>query len=376
MKGYPRRSEPFISNEIYLLERMGLPIHVFALKGFSDDRDYPPVNQIQADVTYVPENLEVDNRSLIVWLVKNLPRYVPSHVRLFIRNPVAYLETLFYAVFLSVRYCIREGEHFRWPWLRRVFCKDFLRAGFIALRIRESTGIRHLHGHFCHGSTTMTMFVAMLCKLPFSFTAHAKDIYLERLNPDDLLQRKMRRAKFVVTCTDFNRRHLQSKNGSKSPVHTIYHGLDAKWFAPPQAPRANDPPTILSVGRFVEKKGFPFLIKACRLLKAKRIPFRCRIVGSADTDSPVVEKLIREYGLEADVTIGPAVSQDELRAIYQLSDIFVLPCLVAADGDRDGIPNVLAEAMATEMAIVSTRVSGIPELVEDGSNGLLAPNGF
>ena len=372
MKGFPRRSEPFISNEILLLEQGGTPVHVFALKGFSDDRDYPPVNQLRADVTYAPEDLSVESRAFTIWLWKNLPRYAASHAVLASRSPWRYVATLVYAIWLSFRYAKRPESWLPRP--RRVFLKDFLRAGFVARQIVEMPSIRHLHGHFCHGSTTITMLTAKLCGLPFSFTAHAKDIYLERLNPGNLLQQKIYQADFVVTCTDFNRQHLQQLAPRSRTIHTIYHGLDLHAFRPqPRDESATHVPQILSVGRFVEKKGFPLLIEACRRLKDAGLRFHCRIVGTPDVDSPVVAELINRYQLQDVVSILPAVSQVELRSYYQDSDIFVLPCLVTDNGDRDGIPNVLAEAMAMELAVVSTQVSGIPEIVDDGENGRLVP---
>ena len=372
MKGFPRRSEPFISNEILLLEQGGTAVEVFALKGFSDDRDYSPVNQIRARVTYAPEDLSVESRAFAIWLWHNLPRYVASHLTIVCRVPRTYFATLAYAVWLSLRYAMRPDSWVPRP--RRVFLKDFLRAGFMARQILATRSIQHLHGHFCHGSTTITMLTAMICRLPFSFTAHAKDIYLERLNPGDLLQKKIAKAAFVVTCTDFNRQHLQQVAPHSGAIHTIYHGLDLQAFCPaPRSRTLEQEVQLLSIGRFVEKKGFPYLIEACRRLKAAGIPFHCRLVGTPDTDSPVVAELIQRYELTEHISVLPAVSQAELRTYYQAADIFVLPCVVTDNGDRDGIPNVLAEAMAMQVAVVSTLVSGIPEIVTEGQTGRLVP---
>src|SRR5262249_8657668 len=140
------------------------------------------------------------------------------------------------------------------------FIVDFLRAGSVALRVLESPGIRHLHAHFCHASTTVAMMVSRLTGVPYSFTAHAKDIYLGKFNPGDLLQRKIRLAAFVVTCTEANRDHLRRLCPDVSSVHRIYHGIDTAVFAPRAAGETDDGslPRILAVGRFVEKKGFPY----------------------------------------------------------------------------------------------------------------------
>jgi glycosyltransferase involved in cell wall biosynthesis len=158
-----------------------------------------------------------------------------------------------------------------------------------------------------------------------------------------------------------------------APIHTIYHGLDLARFAPPAVVTEPEVPVILAVGRFVEKKGFPYLVEACRLLKARGHAFRCRIIGQRDEQSELVKRLIAEGQLTDTVQIQGGVTQEELRDIYAAATIFALPCLIVDSGDRDGIPNVLAEAMATALPVVSTHISGIPEIVVDGVNGLLVP---
>ncbi|MEK9141118.1 MAG: glycosyltransferase [Nitrospirota bacterium] len=366
LKGFPRRSEAFITNEILLLEQMGLELQLFsAFRGepvFTGAQTTP----LQSPLTYLPEDHERTDSGFPAWLLGNLPRYLPSHLRLIRTVPRRYVWTAWEAWTLSLR-C--RNAFFSWP--KKVFYKDFLRAGAIADSVLEAGNIRHLHAHFCHGATTMAMFAGMLSDLPFSFTAHAKDIYLPKLNPGDLLQLKLRRAKFVVTCTEANQHHLQEISSQSGPIHAIYHGVDTARFAPSIDRPAPAIPTILSVGRFVEKKGFPFLIEACRIIRDHGVPFRCRIVGEPDEQTDLVQNLIRRYDLEQEVSIGPGMAQEELRTIYQEATVFVLPCHIVENGDRDGIPNVLAEAMASGIPVISTSVSGIPEIIEDRRNGLL-----
>jgi glycosyltransferase involved in cell wall biosynthesis len=366
LKGFPRRSEAFITNEIRLLEQMGLRLHIFSAFQGETTSTGPHGKPVISPLTYLPEDNENQDSGFAPWLIANLPRYFASHLRLIRTAPHRYLHTAREAWTLSLR-C--RNTFFSWP--KRVFYKDFLRAGAIADSILTAGNIRHLHAHFCHGATTMAMFASMLSNLPFSFTAHAKDIYLPKLNPGDLLPIKLRRAKFVVTCTGANHQHLQEVSSQSAPIHTIYHGVDTTRFAPSLDRPAPMIPTILSVGRFVEKKGFPFLIEACRIIRKHGIPFRCRIVGEPDEQTDLVQGLIRRYGLEHEVSIEPGVTQEELRTIYQEATAFVLPCHVVDNGDRDGIPNVLAEAMASGVPVISTSVSGIPEIIVDRHNGLL-----
>lgn len=366
LKGFPRRSEAFITNEVRLLEGMGLRMQLFSTFQGDQELNEMSARPLQSPVTYLPEHPHRTDSGFAAWLVGNLPRYVPSHLRLIGTAPRRYLQTAWEAVRLSLR-C--RPTRLSWP--KKVFYKDFLRAGAIAASVYEAGDIRHLHAHFCHGATTMALFASMLTGRPFSFTAHAKDIYLPKLNPGDLLSIKLRLAEFVVTCTEANEQHLRDVTAQHAPIHTIYHGVDTTRFAPStdQSPPAI--PTILSVGRFVEKKGFPFLIEACRIIKEHSIAFHCRIVGEPDEQSELVQKLIRQYDLEREVSIEPGVSQAELRTIYQQATVFVLPCHIVDNGDRDGIPNVLAEAMACGIPVVSTTVSGIPEVINDRRNGLL-----
>jgi glycosyltransferase involved in cell wall biosynthesis len=367
LKGFPRNSEAFITNEIALLETMGLPLHIFSAFGGDSARTQSIVRQIKAPLQYLPEAGATTDRPFFLWLCGNLTRFLPSHLRLLCVRPLPYLQTAWEAFRLSFR--CRSGSM---PWPKKVFYKDFLRAGFIARQVVELGTIDHLHAHFCHGATTMAMFAGRMAVIPFSFTAHAKDIYLPKLNPGDLLQMKMRRAKFVVTCTGSNKQYLEEACPNGAPVYTIYHGVDTNRFHPSPDGESNVP-LILSIGRFVEKKGFPFLVQACRILRDHGHQFQCRILGEPDEQSQFVQQLIHELSLEDTVVIEPGVTQDELRALYRQATMFVLPCQIVGNGDRDGIPNVLAEAMATGLPVISTDISGIPELIVHRDNGLLVP---
>ncbi|MBL8202843.1 MAG: glycosyltransferase family 4 protein [Blastocatellia bacterium] len=358
LKGFARTSETFITNEIYLLEKLGLKLSIFSLIKLEGQKRHAVVDAIKAPVTYLPPLSSLTEESLWQWLKNNLGQFSATHSVLFKTRPFAYLHTLLFALKLGFKHQEKQ------------FIKEFLQAGFIAQKALASGRIRHLHAHFAHTSTTVTMFASQLSGLPFSLTAHAKDIYLAELNPGDLLNIKLRRAKFIATCTKANEQHLREVEPHSAPIHTIYHGLDTKQFAPLE-PTPAPIPIVLSVGRFVEKKGYKYLVEACRVLREQGLKFECHIVGGGDAEP--TKALIQQLHLTDTVIIHSAVTQEELRHIYKSATVFALACQIIESGDRDGIPNVLAEAMAMELPIVSTDISGIPELVDQRVDGLLVP---
>lgn len=235
----------------------------------------------------------------------------------------------------------------------------------------RNRGIQHLHAHFATGPASLALIANELLGIPFSFTAHAMDIYRDPL----LLEQKLRKAKFVITISEYNKRKMLSYYPGINPdkIKVIHCGVDTNRFKPSSKERGY-PPEILSVGRLVEKKGFPHLIKACHRLKMEGISFRCRILGDGPQRS-YLEGLIAELGLQDCVSLEGAVQQEELLDRYQRADLFVLPCVIDSQGDRDGIPVTLIEAMAMGLPTVSTPVSGIPELIQDLYSGLLVEPG-
>ncbi len=368
LKGFPRLSETFITNEVSLLEEKGLQIQVFSVKKPQETKVHPKVSQLAAPIYYLPETTSLSNCNLISWLFVNLPNYAGSHLRLLGLKPAYWLQTFCQMVGMCFKY---RQNFFSKP--KKVFIKEFLQAGFIANQILRSSRIKRLHGHFSHGSTTITWFVSRMTGIPFSFTAHAKDIYQKSLNPGDLLKKKLNAAEFVITCTQANKQYLQDLCADSNKVSTIYHGLDTDYFTPVEKKPSAQTPLILSVGRFVEKKGFVYLIEACRKLKDLGVDFKCQIIGEKGEQFELIQQMIGSHDLTDTVTLQSELTQKELKAVYQQATLFALPCQITGDGDRDGIPNVLVEAMAMGIPVVSTNISGIPELIHHEVNGMLIP---
>ncbi len=373
LKGWPRISELFIASEIHRLEQLGVPLRIFVLRERDEQRVHATVARIRARVEYLPQLESAKSGPLLRWLWRNLPPVLPALLRVALRRPqqtgAAALDAMRHA-----RRVLRSGERTR----VRVYLKEFLQAAALADRVLADPALRHLHAHFCHGATTVTRWAAQMTGHTFSFTAHAKDIYQGELNPGGLLARKLRSAEFAVTCTDANRKELlRAAPGAR--VHTVLHGLNSEFEAllatsPQRGPRAQRPELrIIGVGRLVEKKGFDLLIEACALLRERSVPVRLELVGEDGDHATCLRERIRTLRLEDCVLLRGALLQRELLTALEASDVFCLPCRVLADGDRDGIPNVLVEAMACGLPVVTTAVSGIPELVVDSLDGLVVP---
>jgi glycosyltransferase involved in cell wall biosynthesis len=372
LKGYPRISEIFIASEIYRLEQLGLPMRLFVLKPADETATHPVVQRIQAPPRYLPTMTSLSATPFYKWLPQNIRPFLGSIARVARRRPLGLARAIGQAAAQSVR-----ARKRRLGWPRKLYVKELLHGIALADGVLADPGIRHLHAHFAHGATTVTWFASTITGVPFSFTGHAKDIYSGSLNPAGLLRRKLLAARFAVTCTEANRRHLlQVAPGAD--VRRVYHGLNADFTRlldaqPLNGNRPADQLRLLGVGRLVHKKGFDTLVAACGILAARGVPFDAKIIGPDDEAGPGLRAKIAELGLGDHIQILGQMSQAELFDEYRQASAFCLPCRVMDDGDRDGIPNVLAEAMACGVPVVTTPISGIPELIDDGVNGLLVP---
>lgn len=347
LKGYPRLSETFISNEILLLESLGVRIHVISMRPGREGFAHESVRRIRARADYLPSEL---------WT--GLHRLLPPFLALLRKRPRQ----------------AREALRLAWGRFKRTrrlaTFKHLLQGAYVARRILPGSGITHLHAHFAHSPTSVALFASVLGGLPFSFTAHAKDVWTQE--PEQLAE-KIDRARFVITCTERNRAYLSGLGSGRTPVRTVYHGIDLGFFSPNGRPAAAKPPYfILTVARLTGKKGLSTVLKALALLRGRGIPFRYELVGDGE-DRAELASLGRELGLDGLMSMPGAQTHDTIREKYRQADAFVLGCRVMGNGDRDGIPNVLAESMAMGVPVVATTVSALPELVEDGISGLLVP---
>ena len=342
IKCFPRLSETFILHEVLELEQQGMPLHIFSLLPATGKINHA-AEDVRSRITYVPQ--------MVWWRV---PTFFSVITRRFLKNPWVLLSVCLMTM-------VRLHHH--------AMFKKILQAIYIAEQL-EREGITHLHAHYANVPTTVAVIIHELTGIPYSFTAHAKDIYLSK--PQSLVYH-IRHARFVVTCTEYNRQHLESLSQIPllTPIYRIYHGLDLHAF-PSVKPKSvsTELPLILCVARLVEKKGLPYLLEACYLLKQQGYTFRCRIIGEGPQRA-LLEQRIKELALSECVELCGARTHENVIETYQEATVKVLPCIVGDDGDRDGIPNVLVEALYMGVPTISTPISGIPELITTEVNGLL-----
>ncbi len=336
LKRYPRYSETFIVNEILAHEAAGLEVEIFALRPPNDQHFQDAISRVRARVNYLPsEGLKASD----LWAeIEQTSEVLPG---------------------LWTALKVARGED---------VC-DLYQAVRLAREVKLK-GIDHLHAHFATVATSVARLAARFAQLPYTFTAHAKDIFHHSVQPAEM-RRKLKEAAAVLTVSDFNRAYLQRTYGpAAARVERIYNGLELERF-PYQAPLER-PSRIVAVGRLVEKKGFADLIEACAILASRDCRFECHIIGVGPLESQL-QAQIERAGLQAQVQLLGPRPQREVIDEVQSAAVLVAPCVVASDEDRDGLPTVLLEAMALGTPCISTDVTGIPEVIRDGETGLLVP---
>ncbi len=348
LKGYPRLSETFIAQEIRQLERRGLDITIVSLRHPTDSQVHPIHREIQAPVVYLPEYLHQEPLRVLKGLLKSISS--PGFGRA-----------------LSVW----------WKDLRRDLSRNRIRrfgqALVLAAELPEQIG--QLYAHFIHTPASVTRYASILTGKPWSASAHAKDIWTI---PEWEIEEKLQHLDWLATCTRANTEYLRKLTPDADKVMLVYHGLDFERFTGPQesplqtAPDrdgSGEPVRLISVGRAVEKKGYDHLLNALASLP-RELNWQFTHIGGgtlleslkAQAVTLKIDQRIRWLG---------ALPQLQVLEHYRNADLFVLASKVIGDGDRDGLPNVLMEAQSQQLCCLSTRISGIPELIDDGETGLL-----
>jgi glycosyltransferase involved in cell wall biosynthesis len=348
VKRYPRYSETFVVREILAHEKAGLGVEIFSLRP-SDDTHYQDlISRVRGpahQLCFPAPGLQADVLSAGSVTAANFWRRLKE---------------------------VSGSLPVLWAWLEEVQAedaRDIYQAAQLAHVVRRNA-LQHLHAPFASDVCTVTRMAARLARISYSFTARAKDIFHASVDPEDL-RRKLRDAGGVVTISDFHLDYLRRTYGPLAAhVCRVYNGIDLEEF--PYRPPDDRPPVVVAVGRLVEKKGFGDLVDACALLAARGRDFRCRIAGAGSL-GPALQVQIDRHRLRGRVElIGPR-PQNEIAREMQKASVLAAPCVVAEDGDRDGLPNVIQEALALGTPVVTTAVTGIPEVVPDGERGLLVP---
>jgi len=333
VKRYPRYSETFIVNEILAHEAAGTEVEIFSLRPPVDGHFQDLIAKVRAPVSYIPENVKAST----FWAaVEDAAAASPC-------------------LWEELNTCVGQSGQNVHQALRLT-------------KLVRSKGITHLHAHFASVATSVARLTARLAGVPYSFTAHAKDIFHEDVCSDDL-RGKLADAATVITVSEYNLRHLVESFGEDAGrIRRVYNGLPLRGF-PYRSPEQR-PPRVVSVGRLVEKKGFSDLIDACALLAERGREFECHIIGDGELAEPLREQ-VQRLGITSHVQLsGPRPQAEVIEAVGSAA-MLAAPCIVGDDGNRDGLPTVLLEAMALGTPCISTDVAGIPEVVRHEETGLM-----
>lgn len=348
LKGWPRLSETFIAQEIAGLEAQGVVLELWSMRRPTDKARHPVHDRVAARVVYLPEYLKDEPRRVFsAWLkARRLPGYGAARAK-----------------FLADLRRDRTSNRVR-------------RWGQALVLAAELPGtIERLYAHFLHTPASVTRYAATLRGLPWSVSAHAKDIWTSE--PWDVRE-KLADCAWLVTCTNVGLQRLKELAPTPEKLRLVYHGLDFAHLPPPPPARpprdgsdAADPVAILSVGRKVEKKGYDDLLNALALLP-DGLHWRFEHVGAGEL-SDALKAQAAALGIADRCTWHGGQPQKAVFAALARADLFVLASKTAADGDQDGLPNVLMEAAHQGLPLVSTQAAAIGEFVEDGETGLLVP---
>ncbi len=345
LKKFPRLSETFVLNEILRQEELGTPVHVFARREVDDEPRHPQFSQLKAQVELVPSASGSDPwREL--FLHEDLNSVSLDHFASVVRDVLQY-------------------DH---PRLHKVITE----ALYVRRRAAE-LGVDHIHVHFATDSAYVAMLVRELGGPTYSITAHAKDIYRSAVH-SGLLSRMIEGSEFTVTVCDANVVHLNNilTEAAAKRVRRLYNGIDLELFEWTDSGRDED--HVIGVGRLVPKKGFEVLLRALALMREEGRVVQTTIVGTG-TEAEALAALIVELDLGDYVTLTGAQNQAFVQALMARATVHCLPCVVDTDGNKDALPTVLLESISGGLPCISTTVSGIPEILDQGEAGIIVEQG-
>jgi glycosyltransferase involved in cell wall biosynthesis len=337
VNGFPRLSETFVLSELLDFERRGLRLHVVALRRPEEIVQQEALQQLRATVEYLDDGSPWSRRLAVR----------TAHATLLLKRRASYLDAL--------------ADILRSPDVTR---SALAGASLLAHKLLR-LGSPPLYVHFAHKPGTYGRFAARLAGTPYALSAHAKDVWL---TPPPELEAKVSDAAAVLTCTEEARAYVNGLARGATPVHRVYHGVDVPGT--PCTTEHSGTPVVLMVARLVEKKGADLLIRAAARLRARAVEFVVRIAGEGP-EWARLQRLAHELGVSDRVSFLGPLTESEVRAEYGQAAVFALPCQILPNGDRDGLPNVLLEAMAHGLPIVSTTLAGVREAVVHGESGLL-----
>jgi len=341
---FPKLTTTFVDREILALHEKGIELQIVSLR-----RPGGPLSEYQ-------EQLQQQTRYLYPARWRTM---LAAHLYYGLLHPARYFSTVFHLLtsphptILSHRRTLRH----------------FIEGIYTTYMLRKNPG-DHIHAHFLNESATIALIINRMLGIPYSVTVHASG---EFFATPMMVREKLADAKFIATCTRHNWNCLAEvgKDLFEDRLMVNYHGLDISTYQRHQAKPLRKP-VILCVGQLRERKGLIYLVKACAILQKRNIDFICRIIGEGPERAQLEEE-INQAGLSQKVELPGALPQEEVVNQYEQANLFVLPAVMAESGDQDGIPNVILEAMAMELPVVSTWSSAIPEVVHDQHNGLLVP---
>ena len=346
MSRFPKLSETFILYELLALEQLGVAIEIFPLI-----REREPVaHREAARLAERAHDVRILSRAVLAaqwyWLR---------------RRPMAYLGSWLATL---------RGNVARPSFLARAMAVVPLAATFA--RRMEELRVDHIHAHWATHPALAAYVASRLTGVPYSFTAHAHDIFVQR----PMLREKIRRASFVVTISEYNRRFLEGLYGrvAADRVVVVHCGTDPEVFRPPRAAATRGRWTIVCVASLQPQKGQGHLVEACRLLADRGTDLECLLVGDGETRDELVRR-IKFAGLEERVKLLGNQPRHRVVELMGSADVVVQPSIILGSGKMEGIPLALMEALAMERPVVASAISGIPELIEDGVTGLLVPPG-